>query len=97
MLFRSERTRALKAEAETLEKIGRVLDARARIDAEFAEKHRLEEMLPQTRAALTGHTLAEVEGVHGTARSRDAATGWAVWPKFKARFERGVVVDVDVP
>jgi uncharacterized membrane protein YqaE (UPF0057 family) len=46
--------------------------------------------------AMEGKTLAEIEGTHGKALSKDAATGWAEWPNFRARFVTGKVVEVSV-
>jgi len=39
----------------------------------------------------------EVEGTHGPALSKDKATGWATWPTFKAQFQAGKVVEVELP
>lgn len=61
------------------------------------ERERLREMLPSMQAAMEGHTLAEIQNTHGPALSRDAATGWATWAKFKARFVGGRVVEVALP
>jgi hypothetical protein len=44
---------------------------------------------------ITGRTLAQVEKNHGQALSKDKASGWAIWPKFRARFEGGNVVEVE--
>lgn len=46
---------------------------------------------PPAPLDLTGLTLPEVEASHGPALSRDAATGWALWPTFRARFAAGRV------
>lgn len=43
---------------------------------------------------LANSTLAEVEQIHGAPLSKDATTGWAVWPRFKAHFVNGHVVEV---
>lgn len=61
------------------------------------EKARLAEMIPAAQAAMQGKTLAEIEGTHGKALHSDAATGWAVWKLFKARFQNGRVVEVATP
>lgn len=53
--------------------------------------------LLKARAALEGKTFAEVEGTHGPALSKDKDTGWATWPKFKAQFQAGKVVEVELP
>jgi hypothetical protein len=47
--------------------------------------------------AMEGKTLPEVEGTHGPALSKDKDTGWATWPKFKAQFQAGKVVEVELP
>lgn len=39
--------------------------------------------------ALTGLTMEEVETRHGQALTRHTSTGWAFWPRFKARFASG--------
>lgn len=46
--------------------------------------------------AMEGKSLADVEGTHGAALSKDKETGWAEWQKFRARFENGKVVEVNV-
>jgi hypothetical protein len=46
--------------------------------------------------ALEGKTLAEVEGTHGTAISKDKNTGWAEFRTFRARFENGKLAEVVV-
>lgn len=53
--------------------------------------------LIKARAALEGKTFAEVAATHGTPQAKDATTGWATWPKFKAQFQSGKVVTVEVP
>lgn len=47
-------------------------------------------------AAMEGKTLAEIEGTHGGALSKDKATGWAEFRAFRARFDGGKVVEVEV-
>jgi len=46
--------------------------------------------------AMQGKTLAEIEGTRGKALAKDSATGWAEWPKFRARFVSGKVAEVQV-
>lgn len=62
------------------------------IDQTGVKIHRLLE----ARAAMEGKTFAEITATHGAPQSKDAATGWATWPKFKAQFQGGKVVTVDV-
>lgn len=69
----------------------------AKGEAKQEETQRLADMLPAAQAAMEGKTMAEIEGVHGKALNRDAVTGWAVWPKFRARFVNGRVLDVELP
>jgi hypothetical protein len=45
--------------------------------------------------SIDGWTMAEVESTHGQARHKDKATGWAVWPTFKAHFTNGNVDAVE--
>jgi hypothetical protein len=45
---------------------------------------------------IYGWSMSEVESRHGPAQDKDKATGWAVWPAFRARFEGGAVVEVAV-
>lgn len=61
--------------------------------ADYEQKR--EAMTEQANVAMRGKTMAEIEGVHGPARSRDPITGWAEWAKFKARFRDGKVFDVE--
>ncbi len=61
-----------------------------------SEKQQREAMLKGAQVALEGKTIAEIEGTHGKALKKDAVTGWAEWPKFKARFENGKAVEVDL-
>lgn len=68
-----------------------------RVERAIAEDARLAQMLEASRAALEGRSLVEVEGTHGSAMRKDKETGWAVWPKFRAKFEGGKVVEVDLP
>ncbi len=47
--------------------------------------------------SLAGWAFAEVVSRHGEPLTKDKETGWAVWPSFRARFEGGAVVEVDLP
>lgn len=55
-----------------------------------------ERMQAAAWAAMQGKSLAEIEGTHGPASSKDRTSGWAEWPKFRARFENGQVTEVGV-
>lgn len=48
-----------------------------------------------TPPSIDGWSLAEVESTYGAAKYKDKTTGWAVWPHFKAHFEKGVVNAVE--
>ena len=61
------------------------------------KKEKAAELAVTSQAAMEGHTLAEIEATHGKAMQKDAATGWAVWPQFSARFAEGKVVEVKLP
>lgn len=43
---------------------------------------------------MLGKSFAEIEALHGKARAKDATTGWAVWPTFRAHFVAGKAADV---
>jgi len=60
-----------------------------------ADEARRAEMQVQAQAAMEGRSLAEIEGTHGAALSRDKVSGWAKWPKFRARFEAGKAVEIE--
>jgi hypothetical protein len=59
---------------------------------EAVEKPRLKAKAP-TAPIIEGWTFTEVESTYGKALSADKATGWATWPQFRARFEKGNVVE----
>lgn len=46
--------------------------------------------------AMEGKTFADIEGTHGRVLSKNKDTGWAEWPKFRARFVNGKVAEVSV-
>lgn len=51
------------------------------------------EPVSSSSPVLVGWSFTEVESTYGKALSTDKASGWAIWPKFRARFEGGNVVE----
>jgi len=98
------RVAALQVEARALKKARPALEVAQANPAQpppapenSAQEETFTLRLLKARAALEGKTLVEVEGTHGPALSKDKDTGWATWPKFKAQFQAGKVVDVEIP
>lgn len=48
------------------------------------------------QAEMEGKSYAQIVGMHGEPTSKDAATGWAEWPSFRARFVATKAVEIAV-
>lgn len=73
----------------------KAVESQQRLQGEVKQdRENQEAMQVAAQAAMEGKTLPEIEGTHGKALSRDPATGWAEWSKFRARFAAGKVVEV---
>lgn len=69
---------------------------RRSVEGVARRKEDLAQKNAEATAAMEGKTLADIEGTHGAALTRDKTTGWADWPIFRARFEGGKVVEVSL-
>ena len=59
-----------------------------------AELEKRQHMQATAQAAMEGRSLVDIEATHGAAAAKDKATGWAEWPKFRARFADGKAVEI---
>jgi hypothetical protein len=66
--------------------------------SEAVQSSRAEQAALAPRAAapsIDGWSFTEVKSTYGDAVTTDKASGWAMWPKFRARFEGGIVQEVE--
>jgi len=89
-LFTSARSRILRISTESLTPSVAAAPATAKPSTPKADSRIKSDKLP-----TVGMTYFDVEWDHHSPVIKDAETGWATWPNFRAKFKDGVAVEVE--